>query len=311
METGLTQSTDEEPATVLPWLRWAGGKRSLAPRLVPEIMATKPELYIEPFLGGGAIALAMPRLLPKILSDANPHLIDCWLCMQNIPSELFKELKAARDQYGDNQPGYIKARAEFNTMVGNPRKMWARRSALLIYLNAHCFNGLWRTNSAGQFNVPWGKLDEPRVHQWDEFVRFTKHLRSATIQADSYVLVLTRELGRRLNGPMKRGDVDAARRAMRGVAVFSDSPYDGTFDGYTKGRFDESEQRLLSTTLANAAAAGAAVWATNSDTPLIREIYAWADVENINEQHNVGSKPERRGKRGCVLIRGGAAIRGS
>lgn len=299
-----------EPSGITPWLRWAGGKRALVPRLLPEIMALKPRLYIEPFLGGGAVALALPADLPKILADVNPHLIDCWLCMRNLPGELFKELDDVRSTYGDLQTGYIKARAEFNKMIGNPRKMWARRSALLMFLNARCFNGLWRTNSVGQYNVPFGKLEFPRTFHWDnDFSRYHAQLFSASLYADHFAKVLGAELTRRLNAPLRRGDMKAAERAMEGVAIYADPPYDGTFDGYAKDGFGEQEQRVLATMLANCATAGAAVWASNNDTPLVREIYDWAQIEAVDERHSVGATGERRGKRGCVLIRGGAAIR--
>lgn len=292
-----------------PWLRWAGGKRTLAPKLVVEILKTSPKLYIEPFLGGGAVALALPRELPKVLSDVNPHLIDCWLCMRNLAGTLYRELDDVVAGYGNGQTGYIKARDEFNRMSRNPRKMWARRSAIFMYLNARCFNGLWRTNSHGFFNVPFGKLDKPRSFHWDDdFTPAASALSHATIYNDHYALVLGRELGDRLKRPMKYGDVEGAKRCMENVAIYADPPYDGTFDGYAKDGFGEEDQRLLRDQLANCAAAGAAVWTSNSDTPLIRELYSggW-QIEDSAEQHSIGSKAERRGKRGCLLIRGGAA----
>jgi DNA adenine methylase len=170
--------------------------------------------------------------------------------------------------------------------------MWVRRSALFLYLNARCFNGLWRTNSLGTFNVPYGKLSSPRILHWDDLAPITTTLRRAELIAGHYGLVLAREV---------------QRSTAKGVAIYADPPYDGTFDGYAKGGFDEVSQRALAAHLDACASKGAAVWASNSDTPLVREIYAWAQIERVDEHHSVGSKAERRGKRGCVLIRGGAA----
>lgn len=297
----------ESTSGVLPWLRWAGGKRTLAPSLVPEILATQPTLYIEPFLGGGAVALALPAELPKVLADVNPHLIDCWLCVQKIPGTLFDELHAVEKLYGDGPAGYIKARDEFNKAVRNARKMWARRSALFMYLNARCFNGLWRTNASGFFNVPYGKLEKPRRFELADLEAYAVVLRSETIVDGHYAKVVGIEFSRRTNAA--RGRFVDMQSMMKGTAIYADSPYAGTFDGYTKDGFDEQDQRVLAGQLASHAAAGAAVWASNSDTELIRELYGWAQIETVNEQHSVGSKPERRGKRGCVLIRGGAAVR--
>src|SRR5271170_2149654 len=96
-----------------PWLRWAGGKRKLAAKLVEEIVATKPDIYVEPFLGGGAVALALPVELPKVLADVNRHLIDCWLCMQKIPGNLYAALRDVEQLYGNTQEGYIDARNAF------------------------------------------------------------------------------------------------------------------------------------------------------------------------------------------------------
>jgi len=295
------------PSGITPWLRWAGGKRMLAPRLVAEIMTTEPKLYIEPFLGGGAVALALPASLNKTLSDVHPQLIDCWLCMQNLHGELFKELEDVRSTYGDGQTGYIKARAEFNAMIRNPRRMWARRSALFIYLNARCFNGLWRTNSLGQFNVPYGKLAFPRVHTWEEFTRYHAQLSSATIYAAPFTHVLGQ--ARRHWRTVAAVRREPLERAMDGVAIYADPPYDGTFDAYAKEGFGEADQRLLAEELHACVKMGAAVWASNSDTPLVREIYAWAKIEESFEHHSVGATGDRRGRRTCVLIRGGAAVR--
>lgn len=293
-----------------PWLKWPGGKRALAPRLVPEILATNPTLYIEPFLGGGAVALALPARLPKLLSDVNPQLVDCWLCMQVVPDLLYRELDDVYEQYGNSKERYLAAREEFNKLIGHPRRMWPRRSALFIYLNRHCFNGLWRTNASGRFNVPFGKYEAPKRFHWNELSGYTRHLKTATILGDHYAKVIGDILTRRLNTPLRRGDLKAARLAMEGVAIYSDPPYDGTFDGYAAGGFGPDDQAQLAMVLSSAALAGAAVWATNSDTELIRTLYSpWAQIDEIDERHSVGATGDRRGRRACVLIRAGAAIR--
>jgi DNA adenine methylase len=288
----IAQEISVEPKMLTPWLRWAGGKRKLSAQLTAEIMATSPKLYVEPFLGGGAIALALPPELPKVLADINHHLIDCWLCIQKIPTALLGELRDVENGYGNDTLGYINARQAFNEMIHNPRLMWARRSALFIYLNARSFNGLWRTNGAGRFNVPFGKLDAPRWLGANELARLSIGLARCTLRATDFIELFA-------SNPSF-----GAR-----TAIYVDPPYDGTFDGYAKDGFDEGDQQLLSDWLELSAQRGAAVWASNADTPRVREMYRWAQIEESTEQHSVGPTAERRGKKGCLLIRGGAACR--
>lgn len=290
-----------------PWLLWAGGKRRLAAQLVEEITAVSPALYIEPFLGGGAVALALPVELPKLLCDINPHLIDCWLCVQKMPGQLFAELREVEHVYGNDIDGYLRARDEFNAKVNHPRKMWARRSALFIFLNARCFNGLWRTNSRGFFNVPFGKRPAPGVLSAEEVADYSIALKRCELRTENFLNVLGIEFTKRAN--RGRGELAEMRRMFRDVALYIDPPYDGTFDGYAKGGFDGLAQEVLAGMVHSYTVAGAAVWATNSDTPRIRDLYKWAQIESIDERHSIGSKPERRGKRGCVLIRGGRAVK--
>lgn len=300
-----------------PFLRWAGGKRDLVAQLVPEILAARPTLYVEPFLGGGAIALALPAELPKILSDVNPALVDCWLCVQKIPGALYAELCNIEHQYaGVPQPedptwlvrakeSFLAARTEFNKMVHHPRPMWARRAALFMFLNARCFNGLWRTNGKGLFNVPFGKRENPVHFEAEALIRYTRHLNRVRIFNYTFGRVLGDELSARFR--RTRGKLEEMKVCARGVAIYADPPYHETFGDYAKDGFTDDDQRTLATVLESAAAAGAAVWTTNSDTPLIRELYAWAQIAEINEHHSIGSKAERRGKRTCLLIRGGDA----
>ena len=321
MESVVSETPIEVRTSLPPWLKWPGGKRDLAELLVPEILATRPTLYIEPFLGGGAIALALPAELPKIVSDVNPALIDCWLCVQKIPGALYAELCNVEHQYhGIPEPadptwlvrareGFLAARAEFNKMVHHPRPMWARRAALFLFLNARCFNGLWRTNSKGLFNVPFGKRENPVHFEAEALARYTAHLNRTTIHNYGFARTIGDEMTKRARTVHRSGlrGIADMETCARGVAIYADPPYHETFGDYAKDGFTDEDQRVLATTLSSAAAMGAAVWTTNSDTPLIRELYAWAQIAEINEHHSIGSKAERRGKRTCLLIRGGDA----
>ncbi len=289
-----------------PFLRWVGGKSWLVPKLVPEILAGNPQIYVEPFLGAGAIALALPDTLPKILGDTNAALMDVWRCLQRVPDALHTELTQLEERehtfWGiKSSIFYNEIRAEFNAMVGSSRSMWVARAARFVFLNARCFNGLWRTNKAGRFNVPWGKLESPRRHLPEDFKAYCAQLGRAQLHAGHFLACGGVEITRRSR--VAKDDFEKMKTCLVGVTAFFDSPYDQTFDDYAPGGFGEADQRQLASHAASWAAMGARIFATNTDTPLIRELYAWAHVEPLNEQHSVSATNAGRGKRACLLIR--------
>jgi len=306
MSAAVAQVITKAPS---PPFRWAGGKRWLAGRLVAEIEATKPKLYIEPFLGAGAIALALSPKISKILADANPQLIDCWRCIQRAPEALVTELRSVESQFGDELEGYLAARDEFNFMVRNPRPMWIRRSAVFLYLNARCFNGLWRTNAKGLYNVPFGKLANPKRAALEDVQEISTAIRGADFRHEHYMKLMSTlyEQFVRSSRPRSAALGVTNKHALKGLAVYADSPYVGTFDGYAKDGFTDEDHQALAQILYAWADRGASIWASNSDTPLVREMYSWAQLEEVDEHHQVGSTGDRRGKRGCLLIRGGGA----
>ncbi len=269
-----------------PFVRWVGGKRHLAELLSKEIERSDPKRYVEPFLGGGAVALAVPSYVPKILADSNQVLIDAWRCIQRVPTTLIDELHDVVKQYGNKQEGYLKARDEMNSIIVVKRPLWIRRAALFLYLNARCFNGLWRTNGSGRYNVPFGKLESPSSIDRDEAKDLSKFLTNTEFHDGDYWGLLE-------------------KIQLRGSCLYIDPPYDNTFGDYTKESFSDVDQRELSERLRWCVEKGAKIWTTNSDTPLIREIYGWAKIDSMEEWHAVGATGDRRGKRNCLLIRGG------
>jgi len=270
-------------------LRWVGAKRWLAKKLAQEIEATSPRLYIEPFVGGGAVALAMASYIPKILSDINPTLIDFWRCVRKAPTVLIEELDRVKKEFPNTQKGYLDAREAMNAIILDPRPMWIRRAALFMYLNASCFNGIWRTNQGGKFNVPWGKLERPSTIDLEEAKALSRWLQNCQLMACSY------------EGALNAKHLYAAH--AKDVAIYADPPYANTFADYAKEDFGESQQRELAETLYYQHRLGAKVWTTNNDTPLIREIYSWARIEETTEWYGVGATGDRRGDRKCLLIR--------
>ena len=274
---------------MMPFCKWAGGKRLLAPMLVKEIEDSNPKLYVEPFLGAGAVALAVPSYIPKVLSDINPTIIDVWRCLQKSGVTLVEELHRIEKVYKDTQEGYLKARDELNGIILDPRPFWFHRAALFLYINARCFNGLWRTNSSGFFNVPFGKYDNPKNSSID------------VEDANLYQLCLKNVV--LSTCPFHTTCHEVVNKTK--LAVYFDPPYDDTFEGYAKEGFGKTEQRELAEWFFYLVKKGAKCWLTNSDTPLIRELYANAKIESLDETHVIGAAGASRGKRSCLLIRGG------
>lgn len=267
-----------------PFTKAVGGKSWLVEKLVPEILAVEPSLYVEPFLGGGAIALALPEELPKLLGDANPSLIDAWIAIQKHGTLVLKALRRL-EAWPESERRFNAVREAFNKMIGVPTvACWPERAAHFLWLNARCFNGLWRTNASGKFNVPWGKYDKPR--SLAEVTTYSDFLKSSTIFHADFFDTFERVVSAS-SGPLCPAD----------IAIFVDSPYHGTFDGYTAERFHDDSQRALASSLDALAGSGSAVWATNADTEMVRKIYDWAQVEAIDEYHSVGAKANRRGKK--------------
>lgn len=262
-----------------PLLRWAGGKSWLVERLVPEIVAAAPARYVEPFVGAGAIALAVPPSIPKVLADASKPLMNLWEMVQRQPAALHAALLRVHRDYGNDRERYYQARERFNAS----QHYGVNDAALMLYLNSVSFNGLHRENSKGQYNVPFGDVKRPRMVSLEDLLAVQQSIRSAQLCCCDF---------REVVAIVGAGD-----------ATFVDPPYWGGFDDYVAGGFSEADQRELAQQLEAAAQRGAAIWATNSDTPLIREAYAWAKIEPIVEERSIAADGARRGGAGCVLIR--------
>lgn len=290
-----------------PFLKAVGGKRWCSAQLAAEIMQIEPALYVEPFVGGGAVALALAPGLDKHVYDANPAFVSVWQVLRVHPPEgILRELNTVERLYPDSAFGYVQARDRLNEyLVGYTRldsqSAEARRfAALVLYLNVRSFNGLWRVNQEGAFNVPWGKYKQPRRLTLADLTAY--HYALTTIAAECLDF---RVAFKRLCSSQYRG-------IRHQIAIFADPPYDSipdeqghrTFVNYTAEGFKVGDQCDLAQWLAYLARLGMRVWTTNADTPLIHEIYAWAKIETITEYHSVGAKRAGRGQRKCLLIRG-------
>ncbi len=257
-----------------PFLKWAGGKRTLVPdiaRLLPQTFND----YWEPFVGGGAVFFALGgRSREAHLSDVNLDLMITYKVIQKDTEPLIERLErhaemhsrahyyAVRDQHDEQDPVAIAAR--------------------FIYLNRTAYNGLFRVNKSGKFNVPMGSYDDPRICD-------AENLRSASIALGEATL-LAGSFANRSIAP-RAGDV-----------VYCDPPYDGTFTAYTGSGFGSEEQVALRDRATVWADAGAHVILSNNDTPFIRALYKAWTLREVQVARNINSNGAGRSKVSELLI---------
>lgn len=260
-----------------PVIKWAGGKRRLVDQLLPLVLHRRSPSgrYHEPFVGGAAMALALPAGVPVTVSDVCAPLVEAYRAIAVDPRLVHHRLVRLVERHTE---------AEYYRVRDVIPATSASRAARFIYLNKAGFNGLYRVNRAGVFNVPCGKR------------RGSKNAPPGCPAEEHLV-----EFGdRALLWTIAQGDFEQSiERAVEGDVVYADPPYDGTFTYGTE--FGEPEQRRLSDALRRAARRGVGVVTTNADTPLVRRLYRWADVRPLVEGRSVAADGERRGDAECVV----------
>lgn len=268
---------------IRPFLKWVGGKTKLLPQLLP-LLPKRINTYYEPFLGGAAVFfhLASTGLINRaVLNDFNPELINCYRVVRDFPEELIEQ--TARLKF---DPGVFKELRAIRPSALSP----VRRAARTIYLNRTGFNGLYRLNKKGEFNVPWGKyvnptiLDAPRIRACGEALN-----RYASLYSEDFSSVV--------------------EAAVAGDVVYFDPPYvplnaTSNFRSYTKEGFGLQDQKRLALCFRQLVERGVAVLASNSDTPLVRELYSDFETHVVHMRRNINSKGEGRGPINELLLVG-------
>lgn len=245
---------DQNPATstrIVPLLRWIGGKQHLVRRLLPFVPPDyKQRCYREPFLGAASMFLAL-RPKRAYLADANQHLIRCYEAVRDTHQRV---LAYPRDHGAkDCQEHYYAVREEYNRRAPS-----AAQAARFLYLNRTCFNGIFRVNTRGQFNVPYGYKDHPIFPDRDGLATVSQALAKAKLTAIDY---------RKSLAAAKRGDF-----------LYLDPPYpplNGTsyFTHYTKDRFDADDQKALANSVCELDEKECLFMMSNADTRAIRRLY--------------------------------------
>lgn len=274
-------SDTAERASCRPFLKWAGGKTQLLPHLVHRI-PNSFNRYIEPFIGGGALFFALqPRI--SLLADCNQELISCYQVVRSDVDALIEELKGFRYE----KEMYYEVR-EWDRKPDFGQMSRVKRAARLIYLNKTCFNGLYRVNSKGHFNVPFGSYSDPTIVDPENLRACSTVLQRAIIQSGNFEQVL--------------------EIAEAGDFVYFDPPYAPTsdtadFTSYSKDGFDDAAQELLLLVCLQLNQRGVKWMVSNSNTPIIQELYRGFKVEPIIASRAINSKASKRGAVIELLIR--------
>jgi DNA adenine methylase len=259
-----------------PFLKWVGGKRGIINELTSRLPETYSDYY-EPFVGGGALFFNQN---PKkaFLSDANLDLIITYSVVQKDIDKLIEALKKHQRLHCDEY--YYRVRDRHN--LEDPIDVAAR----MIYLNKTCYNGLWRVNKKGEFNVPVGSYTNPGILQENNLRQCSKALKGVTIEYKDYAKITP-----------KAGDF-----------VYFDPPYHPTnvtsFTAYAKSDFTEKDQSSLADFCTGLHRQGVKVMISNSNTPFIQGLYS-ANIFKIaivNAPRNVNCKPKGRNAVEEVLI---------
>ena len=264
-----------------PFLKWAGGKTQLLPQLEKYYPPTgSVNRYFEPFLGSGAVffhfkAMVNPR--SAFLWDNNLELVQTFQAVRDDVEKVIELLREHETQHSKHSKDhFLKVRKIRVKKLAKPPEIAAR----LIYLNKTCFNGLYRVNSRGEFNVPFGKYLKPSILNVEGLRRASGQLAGAEIADKDFRMVLC--------------DAEA------GDFVYLDPPYHprsetAYFTSYTRDSFGEKDQRELAEVYRALDKKGCMLVLSNSDTNLVKQLYKDFKEVKVSARRNINSRADRRG----------------
>ncbi len=264
-------------SSVAPFVKWAGGKRQLITQ-IRERMPEKYNDYYEPFVGGGAVIF---DLLPAnaLINDINKALINTYRTICNEPDAFLKEVnRLDNDMWEDGKKYYYTIREHYNDKLMRS-EYDVELAALFVFINKHCFNGLYRVNGKGLFNVPYNNSRRVSVDE-DVIIATSEYLRGVTI----------------IDGDFEQ----ACKNAKKGDFVFIDSPYaplnPTSFESYTKEGFDIESHKRLAKLYDELTARGCYCMLTNHNTELINELYGNKDykIDVVSVKRMINSDASNR-----------------
>ena len=296
-----------------PFLKWAGGKTQLLPTIdsfLPESFGREKDItYIEPFVGGGAMLFFIlqkyPNIKKAIINDINPHLVKTYTIIRDNPYSLIDTLTELQEKFraaGDFEAQkelFLNIRSRFNQETLTD----IEEASYMIFLNRTCFNGLYRENSRGGFNVPFGRYSNPTI-------------------CDESLLIADSELLQRVE--ILNGDFARTGEYVDGYTFFYfDPPYrplDATssFNSYVKETFDDNEQIRLKEFYSFLSSEGCKEMLSNSDCKgrnaedvFFDELYQNFYIERVYAKRNINANASKRGTLTELLIRNYENIQGS
>lgn len=264
-------------SSVAPFVKWAGGKRQLITQ-IRERMPEKYNDYYEPFIGGGAVIF---DLLPAnaLINDINKALINTYRTICNEPDAFLKEVnRLDNDMWEDGKKYYYTIREHYNDKLMRS-EYDVELAALFVFINKHCFNGLYRVNGKGLFNVPYNNSRRVSVDE-DVIIATSEYLRGVTI----------------IDGDFEQ----ACKNTKKGDFVFIDSPYaplnPTSFESYTKEGFDIESHKRLAKLYDELTARGCYCMLTNHNTELINELYGNKDykIDVVSVKRMINSDASNR-----------------
>lgn len=272
---------------VKPFLKWAGGKRQLQKVLRenrPKRWDINTQSYFEPFIGGGAMFFDLQPQCATI-SDRNPLLINCYKVVRDHVNELIEELK----QHKNEESYYYDLRSwDRNDILA--KKSEVESAARIIFLNKTCYNGLFRVNASGQFNVPFGRYENPNILEADVLKAVSEYLSTNKINI--------------LNEDFQ----SAVNEAKAEDFIYFDPPYDpvsttASFTSYYVDKFDRDEQERLKKVVDELSDRGCHVLLSNASTDFIKDLYQDYNQVQILANRAINSNGTKRGKVQEILIR--------
>lgn len=264
-----------------PIVKWVGGKRQLMLELIKN-MPKSYNRYFEPFIGGGALFF---ELQPEqaYISDMNEELINLYSVVRDNVYELIKDLS----KHEVSKEYFLEIRnidrTEQYTELSD-----VERASRFIYLNRTCFNGMYRVNSQGQFNVPFGHYKNPRIIDENNLLNCSELLKKTEIKCADFTGILTK---------VKKGDF-----------VYFDPPYvplneTSSFTSYTKDGFDIDMQFKLRDVCDELDSMSVKFMLSNSDTKLVNELYSNYEIKKVFASRQINANADGRGKITEVLVR--------
>jgi len=260
-----------------------GGKGKLMTQLSPMLPPGAPLMrHVEPFIGGGAMFFAR-RPERALLCDINPDLIGAYTSVRDNVDAVIRSLQSlARDHNSEN---YYRVRDRYNEQ---DRTTSPSRAAMFIYLNKTCFNGLHRVNRKGEFNVPAGRYDDPRILNPEGLRACSAQLSKADLRCQGFESLL--------------------ESARPGDFVYFDPPYEpvsttANFTSYAQTGFGRDDQVRLRDVYRELDRRGCRLMLSNSDVPFIRDIYASYNIDVVAAARAVNCNAKNRGKVTEVVVR--------